>query len=68
MELPWLSNPGLQRKQRFSATDMLDSTCTSETTDRRTDTRIDVENITPRHVAGYEFCISETHSSGGTQT
>ena len=30
------------RKQRFTATDILDGICTSETTDGRADTRIEV--------------------------
>ena len=52
IEILWLGDPRLQRKQRVGATDMLDGICPSETgilSDGRTDTRIDVGKTISRH-------------------
>ena len=56
IELPWLSEPRLQWKQRFIATNMLDDICTCETgiiSDGRTDgyTNRCLDNY-PRHSSG----------------
>ena len=58
--------------KKFSAADILDGICTSGTgiiSDGRTH-GTDVGKTIPRHkrVAGYDYCISETHSTGVTKT
>ena len=59
-----------RESKRGSATYILDGICTSETgiiSNGRTDTRIDSVweiNVSPLTCGVYEYCISETHSTG----